>query len=69
MKNFKMWAKQVGIRVLKTMAESAIGYIGGFVLITDVNWQVVISSVALAGLTTILFNISILEEPENKDEP
>lgn len=63
MKKFKQWLKRTGIKVVKTMAETAIAVIGtNAVGITDVNWIGVASAVALSGVTTVLFNIKSLPE-------
>ena len=65
---FGMWLKFVGIRVLKTMAETALAMIGTNVIgITDVDWLGVLSAYALSGVVTILFNIKSL--PEGKEKP
>lgn len=56
------WTKKVAIKTIKTMAQAAIGVIGSTALIQEVNWQVVLSTVALAGLSCILMNISQIEE-------
>lgn len=58
----KKWLKNVGIRTIKTMAETAIAVIGtNAVGITDVNWIGVLSACALSGVVTILFNIKSIE--------
>ena len=62
MEKLKVWIKKVGIKTVKTMAQSAIGVIGASALISDVNWAVVASTVALAGVTCVLMNISQIEE-------
>lgn len=63
----KAWLKNVGIRCLKTMAETAIAVIGtNAVGITDVDWLGVGSAVLLSGVVTILFNIKTI--PEGEDE-
>lgn len=60
------WLKSTGIKVLKTMAETAIAVIGtNAVGITDVDWLGVLSACALSGVVTILFNIKSL--PEGKE--
>lgn len=57
------WLKKTGIKVVKTMAETAIAVIGtNAVGITDVDWIGVGSAVLLSGLVTILFNIKELPE-------
>lgn len=61
----KNWIKKVGIRTVKTMAETAIAVIGtNAVGITDVDWIGVGSAVLLSGVVTILFNIKEIPERE-----
>ena len=61
----KQWLKKVGIRTIKTMAETAIAVIGtNAVGITDVDWVGVGSAVLLSGVVTILFNIKSIPESE-----
>lgn len=62
MKNWKLWAKAAGIRALKTFAQTAVGVIGATALITDVNWQTVLSSAALAALLSLLTSVAGLPE-------
>lgn len=56
--------KNLVIRVVKTMSQAAIGVIGSSALISDVSWTVVLSTVALAGITCILMNLTQLKEEE-----
>jgi hypothetical protein len=66
MYKFKNWLKKVGIKVAKTMAETALAVIGTNTIgITDVDWLGVLSACALSGVVTILFNIKSL--PEDKE--
>lgn len=59
----KKWLKSVSIKVLKTMAETALAVIGTNTIgITEVDWLGVLSAVALSGVVTILFNIKNIEE-------
>lgn len=61
----KKWIKKVGIKTIKTMAETAISLIGtNSIGITDVDWIGVLSAVALSGIVTVLFNIKELPESE-----
>lgn len=58
----KDWLKNVGIKTLKTMAETAIAVIGTNTIgITEVDWLGVGSAVLLSGIVTILFNIKSIE--------
>lgn len=58
------FAKKLGIKVVKTMAQSALGVIGSSALLTEVNWMVVASTIALSGLTCVLMNLADLKEEE-----
>ena len=63
------WLKMVGIRVAKTMAETALSLIGTNTIgITDVNWLGVLSACALSGVATILFNIKSLPDKPSTAE-
>ena len=62
-KKFFNWIKKVGIRVAKTMAETALAVIGTNTMgITDVDWLGLLSACALSGVVTILFNIKSIPE-------
>ena len=65
MNKFVIWLKTVGIKVLKTMAETALAVIGTNTFgITDVDWLGLLSACGLSGIVTILFNIQSLPEPK-----
>lgn len=58
----KKWLKNLGIKIVKTMAETALAVIGTNAIgITDVDWLGVLSAVALSGVITILFNLKNIE--------
>lgn len=60
---FIRWLKATGVRVLKTMAETALAVIGtGAFGIMDVNWIGVLSACALSGFVTILLAVKGLPE-------
>ena len=63
----KNYFEELGIKVLKTMAQSAVGVIGASTLITQVDWRVVVSTTLLSGLVCVLTNLSVLKE-EDVDE-
>ncbi|MDY4002169.1 holin [Streptococcus porci] len=58
----KSFIEKLGIKVIKTMAQAALGVIGSTALFTEVNWTVVASTVALSGLTCVLMNLAELKE-------
>lgn len=58
----KQWLLDVALRTVKTMAETAFGVItGSGVYMGDINWPMVLSATAVAGITCILFNIKNIE--------
>ena len=67
MKNkFLKWLKTVGIKVVKTMSETALAVIGTNTIgITEVDWLGLLSACALSGVVTVLFNIKSLPENNN----
>ena len=46
----KEWFKAAGIRAIKTIAQTAIATIGTAAVLGDVNWVMVASAAALAGV-------------------
>lgn len=63
-RNWKEWFKWAGIRAIKTIAQTAIATIGTTALITEVNWIVVASASALAGVLSLLTSIAGIPEEE-----
>lgn len=55
--NTKKWLKAAAIRALRTVAQSAIATIGTAAVLGDVNWFMVGSAAALAGILSILTSI------------
>lgn len=61
----KKWLRAAGIRAIKTVAQTAVATIGTSAVISDVNWIMVLSASALAGILSVLTSIAGL--PEVKD--
>lgn len=59
---FKTWIKAAGVRAIKTVAQTAIATIGTSVVMSEVNWPVVASAAALAGLLSLLTSVAGLPE-------
>ncbi|WP_165043639.1 holin [Adlercreutzia sp. ZJ138] len=62
MDNIKAWAKAAGVRAVKTMAQTAVATIGVSAALTDVDWIVVASTAALAGILSVLTSVAGLPE-------
>lgn len=58
----KKWWKAAGIRAAKTMAQAAVAAIGTTAMLTGVDWAVVASTAALAGVLSLLTSIGGLPE-------
>lgn len=63
----KWWAA-AGVRAIKTVAQTAIATIGCSALIETVNWTIVGSAAALAGILSLLTSLAGLPEVEDHDE-
>lgn len=56
------WAKAAAVRAIKTMAQTAIATIGTAAAMGEVNWVMVGSASALAGVISILTSVAGLPE-------
>ena len=64
----KEWFKCAGIRAIKTVAQTAVATIGTAVAMGDVNWVLVGSASALAGVLSLLTSVAGLQEVNNEKE-
>ena len=56
--------KKVIIKAVKTMSQTAVGIIGTGYVLSDINWQTVVSASILSGLVSVLMNLSDLKVSE-----
>ena len=62
MKNWKTWLKAAGIRAVKTVAQTAVATFGTSAVLGVVNWMMVMSASALAGVLSLLTSVAGLPE-------
>lgn len=60
--NFKDWMKASGIRAIKTVAQCAVATIGTSAVMGEVDWVMVVSASALAGIVSLLTSVAGLPE-------
>lgn len=68
MKNWKNWIKAAGIRAIKTVAQTAVATIGTSAVLAEVNWLMVGSAAALAGLLSLLTSVAGIPEVKTENE-
>ena len=56
------WWKAALVRAIKTVAQTAVGTIGASVVLDDVDWIMVASASALAGILSLLTSVAGLPE-------
>ncbi len=64
--NFTLWLKAAAVRAVKTLAQTAVATIGTTAMLSEVDWVLVASASALAGILSILTSVAGL--PEVKEE-
>lgn len=63
----KSWIKAAAVRAVKTVAQTAVATIGTASVLGDVNWMMILSASALAGILSLLTSVAGLPEVNSGD--
>ena len=63
--NWKLWVKAAAVRAIKTVAQTAVATIGTTAVMSEVDWVIVASASALAGILSLLTSLAGLPEVKN----
>ena len=60
------WLRAALVRALKTVAQTAAATIGTAVMISEVDWRMVVSAALLAGALSLVTSVAGLPEAQEK---
>ena len=60
----RKWWKAAAVRAVKTVAQTAVATVGAAAVLTKVDWLMVGSAAALAGVLSLLTSVAGLPEVE-----
>lgn len=66
--NTKQWVKKAAVRAVKTVAQTFVATIGTATYLGAVDWRLVVSASALAGVLSIATSIAGIPEVEAEGE-
>lgn len=64
---WQKWWKAAAVRALKTVAQTAIASLGTSAVLSDVNWLIVGSASALAGILSLLTSLAGIPEVDDTE--
>ena len=62
------WLRAALVRALKTVAQTAAATIGTAVMISEVDWRMVVSAALLSGALSLLTSVAGLPEVEKRTD-
>lgn len=63
----KKWLKKAGVRAVKTMAQTFVATVGTATVMGAVDWKMVLSASALAGILSIATSVAGIPEVEAEE--
>lgn len=63
-RDWKKWLYRAGVRALKTVAQTALGFITVGMAVNDVDWKNVASVAIVAGIYSLITSLAGLPELE-----
>ena len=58
----KKWFKAAAVRAVKTMAQTAVSLVSVGAVMSDINWSMVASASAVAGIVSVLTSVAGIPE-------
>jgi len=62
MRDWGKWWRAAGVRAIKTVAQTAVATIGTAAVLSSVDWVMVASASALAGILSLLTSVAGIPE-------
>ena len=66
--NTKEWVKAAGIRAVKTMAQTFVATVGTAVVLSAVDWKVVVSASILSGILSVANSVAGIPEVQEENK-
>ena len=65
MRNLEAWVKAAAIRAIRTVAQTALSLISVGAVLSDIDWLMVASASAVAGIYSMLTSVAGLPEVDS----
>lgn len=67
-KKWKTWLRAAGIRAIKTVAQTFVATIGTAVVMSQVDWKMVLSASVLAGILSLATSLAGIPEVSDDED-